>query len=38
MLPIKLTMQRGSAGTFGLDVLRGPGDEEGTRLFYDAPA
>ncbi|MFB9480688.1 GH32 C-terminal domain-containing protein [Streptomyces filamentosus] len=38
MLHIKLTMERGSAGTFGLDVLRSPGDEERTRLFYDAPA
>ncbi|MFC8368992.1 glycoside hydrolase family 32 protein [Streptomyces sp. NPDC057239] len=38
MLHIKLTMERGSAGAFGLDVLRSPGDEERTRLFYDAPA
>ncbi|WP_169796137.1 glycoside hydrolase family 32 protein [Streptomyces hirsutus] len=37
MLHIKLTLERGSAGTFGLDVLRSPGDEERTRLFYDAP-
>ncbi|MEV6803468.1 glycoside hydrolase family 32 protein [Streptomyces sp. NPDC051132] len=38
MLHIKLTMERGTAATFGLDVLRSPGDEERTRLFYDAPA
>ncbi|MET7733698.1 GH32 C-terminal domain-containing protein [Streptomyces sp. NPDC005402] len=38
MLRIKLTLERGSADTFGLDVLRSPGDEERTRLFYDAPA
>jgi sucrose-6-phosphate hydrolase SacC (GH32 family) len=38
MLHIKLTLERGSADTFGLDVLRSPGDEERTRLFYDAPA
>ncbi|MGC9381293.1 GH32 C-terminal domain-containing protein [Streptomyces sp. MH13] len=38
MLHIKLTMERGTADTFGLDVLRSPGDEERTRLFYDAPA
>ncbi|QKW03257.1 GH32 C-terminal domain-containing protein [Streptomyces sp. NA02536] len=38
MLHIKLTMERGSAGTFGLDVLRNSGDEERTRLFSDAPA
>nr|WP_275413704.1 GH32 C-terminal domain-containing protein [Streptomyces rubrogriseus] len=38
MLHIKLTLERGTADTFGLDVLRSPGDEERTRLFYDAPA
>ncbi|MFJ7131446.1 GH32 C-terminal domain-containing protein [Streptomyces fungicidicus] len=38
ILHIKLTMERGSAGTFGLDVLRNPGDEERTRPFSDAPA
>ncbi|MGQ4390090.1 GH32 C-terminal domain-containing protein [Streptomyces sp. SAS_270] len=38
MLHVKLTLERGSADTFGLDVLRSPGDEERTRLFYDAPA
>ncbi|MET7703437.1 GH32 C-terminal domain-containing protein [Streptomyces sp. NPDC005485] len=38
MLHIKLTLERGSADTFGLDVLRSPGDEERTRLFHDAPA
>ncbi|MFF7865451.1 GH32 C-terminal domain-containing protein [Streptomyces qaidamensis] len=38
MLHIKLTLERGNADTFGLDVLRSPGDEERTRLFYDAPA
>ncbi|MFE6358454.1 GH32 C-terminal domain-containing protein [Streptomyces sp. NPDC057806] len=38
MLHVKLTLERGSAGTFGLDVLRSPGDEERTRLFYDAAA
>ncbi|MWA15186.1 GH32 C-terminal domain-containing protein [Streptomyces sp. BA2] len=38
MVHIKLTMERGTADTFGLDVLRSPGDEERTRLFYDAPA
>lgn len=37
-LHIELTMKRGTADTFGLDVLRSPGDEERTRLFYDAPA
>ncbi|TXS47923.1 glycoside hydrolase [Streptomyces sp. or43] len=38
MLHIKLTVQQGTAGTFGLDVLRSPGDEERTRLFYDPAA
>ncbi|MGD6741624.1 GH32 C-terminal domain-containing protein [Streptomyces sp. BH106] len=38
LLHIKLTMEAGSAGTFGLDVLRSPGDEERTRLFYDTGA
>ncbi|MFF6829506.1 GH32 C-terminal domain-containing protein [Streptomyces longwoodensis] len=36
MLHVKVTLSRGSADTFGLDVLRSPGDEERTRLFYDA--
>ncbi|NYI05170.1 GH32 C-terminal domain-containing protein [Allostreptomyces psammosilenae] len=35
MLHIRLEMSRGSASSFGLDVLRSPGDEERTRLFYD---
>lgn len=38
MLHIKVTLERGTADTFGLDVLRSPGDEERTRLFYDAAA
>ncbi|WP_405483408.1 GH32 C-terminal domain-containing protein [Streptomyces sp. NBC_00009] len=38
LLHIKLTMEAGSAGTLGLDVLRSPGDEERTRLFYDTAA
>ncbi|WP_425826696.1 GH32 C-terminal domain-containing protein [Streptomyces fractus] len=38
LLHIKLTLEAGSASTFGLDVLRSPGDEERTRLFYDKAA
>ncbi|NBE50509.1 GH32 C-terminal domain-containing protein [Streptomyces boluensis] len=38
LLHIKLTMEAGSAAQFGLDVLRSPGDEERTRLFYDTSA
>ncbi|NGN63220.1 glycoside hydrolase [Streptomyces sp. A7024] len=38
LLHIKLTMAAGDAAKFGLDVLRSPGDEERTRLFYDTSA
>ncbi|MFE2984999.1 GH32 C-terminal domain-containing protein [Streptomyces sp. NPDC059262] len=38
LLHINLVMEAGSAAAFGLDVLRSPGDEERTCLFYDMEA
>ncbi|MHA4816134.1 LamG-like jellyroll fold domain-containing protein [Streptomyces aculeolatus] len=35
MLHIRLTMARGIDARFGIDVLRSPGAEEYTRVFYD---
>jgi sucrose-6-phosphate hydrolase SacC (GH32 family) len=35
MLHVRVTLRPGAAQRFGLDVLRSPGDEERTRLFYD---
>ncbi|WP_159001493.1 LamG-like jellyroll fold domain-containing protein [Streptomyces sp. SBT349] len=35
MLHVRMTMARGTTDRFGIDVLRSPGAEEYTRLFYD---